>query len=144
MRKMLAAAAGSTLLVLGGLTAGPATASSDESAEALITCAAGDTCFWVNSNYGGNRGRVAGDNENFTSFAQSQCRGGTWNDCISSIANRGRECTVYYWTSANYTGRYHSLGRNDQVPDFGAAPPVGYNDPAFNDTISSNHWCSPR
>ncbi|MET8685175.1 peptidase inhibitor family I36 protein [Streptomyces sp. NPDC004732] len=144
MRKTLAAAAGSTLLVLGGLTAAPATANSDENTEALITCAAGDTCFWVNSNYGGARGRVSGDNPNFRSFSQSQCHGGTWNDCISSIANRGRECTVYYWTDASYNGRYHSLGRNDQVPDFGAAPPVGYNDPAFNDTISSNHWCTPR
>ncbi|WP_030672880.1 peptidase inhibitor family I36 protein [Streptomyces sp. NRRL B-1347] len=147
MRKKIGVAAASSALLLGGLATAPASAgdsSGGGSEAAAITCAAGDTCFWVHINYGGNRGRVAGNNGDFRDFPQGQCASGTWNDCVSSIANRGRECTVYFWTGFNYTGRYHSLSRNDEVPNFAAAPPVGYNDPAFNDAISSNHWCSPR
>ncbi|QDQ15356.1 peptidase inhibitor family I36 protein [Streptomyces spectabilis] len=61
-----------------------------------------------------------------------------------------------FWGHDNYLGargrvsgnnpdyRYHSRGRGDEVPNFAAPRPVGYNDPAFNDTISSNHWCTPR
>ncbi|GHE59866.1 hypothetical protein GCM10018785_31320 [Streptomyces longispororuber] len=148
MRRTVGVTVASAALVLGGLATVPSaaadTAPSGGEADAALTCAAGDTCFWVHINYGGARGRVADDNPNFTAFRQSQCSTGTWNDCVSSIANRGRRCTVYFWTDAGYNGRYHSLGRNDEVPNFAAAPPVGYNDPAFNDSISSNHWCTPK
>lgn len=114
----------------------------------LASCgAAGYACFWVNANFGGTRGRVAGNNSNYLNLSNSSgCTAyrGTWNDCISSIRNDGTQCTVYFWTDAGYRGRYHSLSRGDQVANFGAAPPAGYGDPAFNDTISSNHWCTPR
>ncbi|MEV0439699.1 peptidase inhibitor family I36 protein [Streptomyces spectabilis] len=147
MRRKIGVAVASSALMLGGLAAVPASAgdsSGGGSEAAALECGAGDACFWVHSNYGGARGRVSGNNPDFRVFPQSQCPSGTWNDCISSIANRGRSCTVYFWTGFNYSGRYHSLGRDDEVPNFAAAPPVGYNDPAFNDAISSNHWCTPR
>ncbi|WJV50456.1 peptidase inhibitor family I36 protein [Streptomyces flavofungini] len=149
MRRTWGVAAASATLVLGGLAAVPASAgesgASGSGGEArALQCAPGDACFWVHNDYRGARGRVAGNNRDFRDFPQGQCPRGTWNDCISSYANRGRSCTVYFWTGFNYTGRWHSLGRNDEVPNFAAPPPVGYSDPAFNDTISSNHWCSPR
>lgn len=155
MRKTWGVAAASATLVLGGLAAAPASAGEsgnsgasgargESGAQVLPSCPSTYACFWVDINYGGARGQVAGNNPDYRVFRQSQCASGTWNDCISSYANAGRDCTVYFWTGFNYTGRWHSLGRNDAVPNFAAAPPTGYSDPAFNDTISSNHWCSPR
>jgi hypothetical protein len=112
------------------------------------TCGiAGFACFWVNINFTGTRGRVEGNNSNYLNLSNSSgCTRfpGTWNDCISSIRNDGTQCTVWFWTNANYQGRAHSLARGDEVPNFASAPPVGYSDPAFNDSISSNHWCTAR
>ncbi|MFF8675997.1 peptidase inhibitor family I36 protein [Streptomyces sp. NPDC015242] len=103
----------------------------------------GYACFWVNNYRGGTMGKVSGDNENYRNLSNSSgCTRypGTWNDCISSVENQGRQCTVYFWTDANYQGRYHSLSIGDRVNDMA----VGWNDASFNDAISSNHWCSPR
>ncbi|WDZ87834.1 peptidase inhibitor family I36 protein [Micromonospora cathayae] len=145
------------VLLAGGL-AGPAgaaprsevsaavqSASVDEPVGVLASCgAAGYACFWVGGGFTGTRGRVAGNNPNYRYLSNSSgCTKapGTWNDCISSIRNDGTQCTVYFWTDADYHGRYHSLSRGDQVGNFSGAP---YYDAAFNDAISSNHWCTPN
>nr|WP_240449144.1 peptidase inhibitor family I36 protein [Streptomyces harenosi] len=107
----------------------------------MSDCPTSYACFWVHNNYGGTMGKVAGNNTNYMNLNNSSgCTAypGTWNDCISSIANRGTQCTVYFFTNASYGGRWHSLSRGDEVADFA----TGYNDPAFNDAISSNRWCS--
>ncbi|WP_269854727.1 peptidase inhibitor family I36 protein [Streptomyces sp. RPT161] len=110
----------------------------------INTCpvSSGYACFWVDSYRGGAMGKVSGNNSNYMNLSNSSgCTAypGTWNDCISSIENQGTQCTVYFWTDAGYTGRYHSLSIGDRVDDFA----TGYNDPSFNDSISSNHWCTP-
>lgn len=148
----LATAVGLTVVLLAGW---PAWAQASQSSTVAgddvgiqATCgAAGFACFWVNNNFGGTRGRVAGDNPNYLNLSNSSgCTQypGTWNDCISSIRNDGTECTIWFWTDANYQGRSHSLSRGDEVPDFALAPPTGYSDPSFNDSISSNHWCTAK
>jgi hypothetical protein len=107
-----------------------------------LGCPSGDACFWVNDDYQGTMGHVAGNNPNFMNLSNSSgCTAypGTWNDCISSLDNNGTECVVYFWTDANYKGSYHSVALGDKIWDFGAV----YNDPSFNDSISSNHWCNP-
>jgi hypothetical protein len=111
----------------------------------LATCPSGFACFWGWENFVSSRGAVAGNNPNFSAFSSSSsgCFG-TWDNCIRSIRNSGTACTVYFWTGAGYTGRAHSLSRGDEVANFASAPPAGYNDAAFNDSISSNHWCTPR
>ena len=100
-------------------------------------------CFWVNANYTGTMGEVEGNNPDYLNLKNtSGCTAfpGTWNDCISSVWNNGKDCTVYFWTDANYEGRYHSLALKDGVANVG----TGYNDPSFNDSISSNSWCTPK
>ncbi|WP_179382396.1 peptidase inhibitor family I36 protein [Streptomyces sp. SA15] len=144
MRRKLAALLGAAALLASAPVASAATpsaASGEVGINALGDCPSTYACFWVHSGYRGTMGKVAGNNTNFMNLSNSSgCTAypGTWNDCVSSIANRGTQCTVYFFTNAGYGGRWHSLSRGDEVADFA----TGYNDPAFNDAISSNRWCS--
>ena len=109
----------------------------------FFDCPSGYACFWPFKHFAGGMGKVSGDNPDFRKFQHttSECHTGTWDNCIESIANRGNSgCTVYWWTGVGYSGRWHSLGAGDGVGDFD----VVYNDPSFNDAISSNHWCTPK
>lgn len=102
----------------------------------------GVACFWSGISRSGTKGEVSGDNPDYRDLHNSSgCTKfpGTWNDCIRSVANGGSQCVIYFWTGANYTGRYHSLAPGDSIDAFGIAP---WNDPTFADAISSNHWCS--
>ncbi|MEW2394554.1 peptidase inhibitor family I36 protein [Streptomyces sp. NPDC046862] len=143
MKKKLAALAGAVALLASAPVASAATSGAtpgDVEASGLSSCPSTYACFWVDSGYRGTMGKVSGDNDNYMNLRNSSgCTRypGTWNDCISSIANRGTQCTVYFFTNANGGGRWHSLSRGDEVADFA----TGYNDPAFNDAISSNRWC---
>lgn len=106
----------------------------------------GTACFWPYKYGIGTLGEVTDNNSDFTKIYNSTgCAHHNWNDCINSIQNGGTLCTVYFWTGAGYTGRYHSLALGDAVWDF-AAPTSegGYNDPSFDKSISSNHWCTPK
>jgi peptidase inhibitor family I36 len=134
--------AGSAITFAVPAIAAPAASSVLPSAASVHGCPSGDACFWPFKNFAGSRGAVSGNNPDFSRFPHttSECHTGTWNDCIESVANNGTQCTVYWWTGANYTGRWHSLSRGDSVGDFA----TGYNDPSFNDVISSNHWCTPN
>ncbi|MBF6328171.1 peptidase inhibitor family I36 protein [Nocardia transvalensis] len=95
-------------------------------------------CFWPYNNYQGPRGKVAGDNPDFRAFRQSACSSGTWDNCIQSIKNSGRQCTVYMYSGYRYTGIRHSLGRGDGVPNISRWVSDG-----FANNISSNKWCNP-
>jgi hypothetical protein len=106
-----------------------------------LGCPSTYACFWVDNYASGTMGKVSGNNTNYMNVTNSSgCTKypGTWNDCISSLDNNGTSCTVYFWTNASYGGRYHSLAIGDAVYDFG----IDYNDSSFNDSISSNHWCT--
>jgi hypothetical protein len=103
------------------------------------TCAAGDLCFWVHINYGGARGRVAGNNTNWGVFSQSQCANGTWSNCASSIINNGTQCTAYQYDGTSYGGDWMYLLRGANNPDLRTTISAGN----WNDRISSNRWCSP-
>ncbi|MGP3983087.1 peptidase inhibitor family I36 protein [Streptomyces sp. KR80] len=140
LRKKLAVIVSATAL----LAATPVTqASADPSINP--SCPSGYACFWPNKNYGGNRGKVSGNNANFRKLKNSarSCGNRGWEDCISSIMNNGKQCTVYFYSLRNYSkkSRWHSLSRRDAVPDFGKKPPTGFNDPRFDNSISSNKWC---
>jgi len=146
-----AAAAVLSLVAALGLstsaTAAPAAAHTSSHAAvttqaAAATCPSTYTCFWVNDYYGGTMGKVAGNNSNYMNLSNSSgCTKypGTWNDCISSITNQGTQCTVYFWTDAGYSDRYHSVAIGDWIGNFYD----WWGDSAFNDAISSNHWCNP-
>lgn len=141
MKRKFAALVGAVALFAAAPTTATAATNGEAGATGLSSCPSTYACFWVNTNYSGTMGKVAGNNPNYTALSNSSgCPSGTWNDCISSIANRGTQCTVYFYQNANYSksARWHSLSRGDQVANFG----TGYNDPGFNDVISSNRWCT--
>ncbi|MET7567380.1 peptidase inhibitor family I36 protein [Streptomyces sp. NPDC005492] len=144
MTKFAVASAFALAVAAGaGTTAHAATDSAAAPAAQTQYCPyqTGYACFWVDNYKGGTMGKVAGNNTNYMNLTNSSgCTKypGTWNDCISSLENQGTQCTVYFWSAAGYTGNWHSVARYDSVYDFG----VDYGDAAFNDTISSNHWCT--
>lgn len=123
----MAGAAGTTSTA-GAPAAAPAAAPSG--------CPAQYACFWKNANFNDGPGKVKGDNEDFRALAHGSCPSGTWNDCISSIYNNGRSCTVFFFKDINYRGEKHSLGLGDSVSDISRWVS------GFNDQISSNRWCS--
>ncbi|WP_282797689.1 peptidase inhibitor family I36 protein [Streptomyces sp. CC224B] len=154
------ALAGSVVALGAGLVTAPATlsataaspasertaqANSDIGAAAATMageCPAGYACFWPHAEFRGNRGKVEGNNRNFRRLhnAARSCGNKGWEDCISSIANNGRQCTVYFYDKRDYKkgAPWHSLSRGHKVGNFAR----DYNDPAFNDKISSNKWCA--
>jgi hypothetical protein len=113
MRQLRKSALPLTLLLAmtsGGIAAGSAVAAADEISPANLSCSSSltTTCIWVNSHYGGAKKEFSANNLYQWSTqlgAQSQCTGGTWSDCASSIWNRN-----YNWNEINlyknvsYTG----------------------------------------
>jgi hypothetical protein len=110
---------------------------------------AGDFCFWVNANYGGALGLLAGTNPWWGDFPQSECvypaaakdADGTWNDCASSGYNDGTSGdAVVVYQNINYGGEDACL------PDLSAAYSdfadytYGDGSASLNDSISSNSW----
>ncbi|GAB3142429.1 hypothetical protein GCM10027290_16900 [Micromonospora sonneratiae] len=105
----------------------------------LAACPSTYACFWVHDNYAGTMGKVEGNNPDFRGlYNSSGCTryAGTWNDCITSIANRGTQCTVYFYKDAGYAGGSIALARNDEVANIGL-----HWGASWNDSISSNRWC---
>jgi hypothetical protein len=113
-------------------TAGPAVAQD-------TSCAGGDLCFWVNTNKGGAKGRVSGNNTSW-SWAQGQCSSGTWNNCASSIQNNGNNCTVNVFEDAGYGGHRLTLTRGTYISDLSGYW-ITYPFDSWNDDIQSNRWC---
>ncbi|MFI1093392.1 peptidase inhibitor family I36 protein [Streptomyces sp. NPDC020917] len=144
LRSRIAALFGATAL-LAVLPVAQAHAAAT-TADGISMCPSGYACFWANSNYdsgsSAHMGKVQGDNPDFSALFSSNILscGYNWDECISSIANHGTQCTVYFYSDHNYgkTHSWHSLSRGDEVSSFAS----GYNDPNFNDSISSNKWCN--
>jgi Peptidase inhibitor family I36 len=104
------------------------------------TCAAGDLCFWVDTNRGGAKGRLSGSNPAWKIFSQPQCRDGHWGDCASSIANNGTRCTARVWEHDNYRGAWLDIQRGDS---FNLTDKwIVWQVVSWNDQISSNNWHS--
>jgi hypothetical protein len=158
MKRLRRAALGAAVFVAVSLamtTAGTAFASPERAAAAtssvaplVLSCPVGDTCLWVDKNFGGYANGYSGSEPDFTVAGGwlPGCAHVEFNDCASSAWNNGQHCTVYLWTDVGYHGRYHSLGLGDAVSNFAssAGPPTGFADPSFNDAVSSLHWCTPR
>jgi hypothetical protein len=99
-------------------------------------CSATYLCIYPDPGYSGGFGEFSGNNTNWNDYTTSKnnCGNGTWNDCVSAAYNDGTSCTVWLWTNAGYTGRSLSIARG-----------TGYSNLAsvnFDDTTSSNHWCT--
>lgn len=117
-------------------------------AQAAPCTNAGYLCFWVNSGYSGEKGKVVGDNSNFTKLKKSS--GGSWNDVISSAYNDGTSDSVALFqnaggsagepTQTNWSVCFHRGTGNSNF--------VNVNDPYtdtgdFNDQASANSWYTP-
>lgn len=143
MRKLLAIAAWAGLLFSLLAPAAQATTELTNAPAAEVevadsSCTQGYWCFWPYNNYQGPRGRLSGDNPDLSDFPQRACRSGTWDDCIQSVKNAGRRCTVYLFSGYYYTGTRHSLSIGHSVSN------VGRWVPGFANSISSNKWCNPN
>jgi type II secretory pathway pseudopilin PulG len=124
-------------------TANHATAQAAQRAaavEAFDGCAATYLCFWVNINEGGAEGKLAGSNPSWAAFAQSQCAGGTWNNCASSIVNAGTSgLGAQEYEYVNYGGGQFCMYDDEYISNlvnFGPWPDGS----STNDSISSNNW----
>ena len=89
-------------------------------------------CAWVHLNFTGNMGKWAGNNSDWRRFRQSQCAHGTWNDCLTSVYNRGTQCSVWLFRHINFAGDWFTLARGNAIANVG---------PYWNDSVSSNRWC---
>lgn len=121
---------GSAATVGAGSMAVPATAPSQ--------CPSGSLCFWVDAGYVGKMGKVSGNNGSWAKFSESQCAGGTWNDCASALVNHksGYSARVYKDNNGGGGGRcvpYNTEWSNLQAQYFD-------NGIKMNDNISSNDW----
>ncbi|MFI6999135.1 peptidase inhibitor family I36 protein [Nocardia sp. NPDC050175] len=136
MKLQIALAAGAVALF--SVLAPVAQAAPGEAELADSSCPKEYFCFWAYNNYQGPRGIVRDDNPDFRKFPQSTCSSGTWDNCINSIKNNGKYCTVYMYAGYNYSGKRHSLGLGDGVPNIS-----GWVSDGFEHNISSNKWCNP-
>jgi hypothetical protein len=134
---------GSVATVGTGSTAGASAVpvndlSADAVPAAASACPLGDLCFWVNAGYSGAMGRVANNNASWTHFAQSQCRGGNWNDCASAIYNHGQFDNARVFKDNNGGGGGVCLPRGTMWSNLTAR--YFDNGVNMNDAISSNDW----
>jgi hypothetical protein len=124
-------------------SAAPATTSAAASAATvtpagLTACAPGDLCFWVNAGYLGAMGHVSGNNAFWGVFLQAQCRGGTWNDCASSLYNHGNYDAVLVYQDKGPSGAYACVPRTAHWSDL--TKYYSNDGHGLNDAISSNAW----
>jgi hypothetical protein len=102
-------------------------------------CDATYLCFWVNTGRGGAEGKVAGSNPNWADFSQSQCAGGTWNNCASSLVNAGTSgLGAQVYEDTNYKGGDMCLSDDEYLANL-----TNYtwaDGSSVNDSISSNNW----
>jgi hypothetical protein len=101
-------------------------------------CPSGDLCFWVGAGYTGAMGQVAGNNASWTRFSQSQCAGGTWNDCASAIYNHGASENARVFRDANGGGGGRCIPRGTAWNNLTSQ--YFDNGVKMNDAISSNDW----
>ena len=136
--RKLAAAMVPMAIVAGGLVMAPA------AAQAAPCNNPGYDCWWVNINYSGEFGKVAGDNPNFALIPRNG--GGTWNDVISSAYNDGNTDYVALYANADYTGFSECMSRyanNGNTSNFTHISTGIFPWDNFNDVASSNYWYRP-
>jgi len=104
------------------------------------SCPSTYLCFWVNANWGGNWGKLAGANTAWSVFPQSQCKGGNWNDCASALYNNGEHDQALVWQNNSYKGGYTCVARGTTMYSDLANWTYSDNNTSMNDTISSNDW----
>jgi hypothetical protein len=139
--KRTAAMVAAPIAVAGGVALGSSPASAAVTPGAATPAAAdthcaysGYTCFYVNAGWGGEEGKVAGNNSNFTKLARNG--GGTWNDVISSATNAGNsDMIAFYQNAGNHNGVSYCLTRGYE--SYGASDFVDIN---FNDEASADFW----
>jgi hypothetical protein len=103
-----------------------------------VGCPATYFCFYADPGYSGGMGKVQGDNANFKAFSTSthNCGNGNWDNCVSSAYNNGTRCTVFLWSDAGYRGKMLTLAKGQGYSNLKSVN--------FDDTLSSNHWCTQR
>jgi hypothetical protein len=102
-------------------------------------------CFWVNADWGGAMGKVAGTNPWWgarPAFTQSQCKSGTWNDCASSLVNHGEFDNAIVYQNINYGGGSQCIEIGTTFYIDLAHNTYQSNGQSMNDSISSNQWTS--
>jgi hypothetical protein len=104
------------------------------------SCPSTYLCFWVNANWGGAMGKLAGPNPTWTVFPQSQCRGGNWNDCASALYNHGSSDQALVYENVGESGPYACIPRG--TTEFANLTQWVYSQDghSMNDSISSNAW----
>jgi hypothetical protein len=110
-------------------------------AQAAPCSNAGYLCFWVNSGYSGEMGKVAGNNTNYQNLPKNG--GGTWNDVISSAYNHGNVDNVAVYANAGYSGFSECLSigaNNSNTQNFTNISTGVFPWDNFNDEVSSNAW----
>jgi|SRR5580700_7000668 hypothetical protein len=113
-------------------------------AQAAPCSNSGYLCFWVNSGYSGEMGKVAGDNSNFANLPKNG--GGTWNDVISSAYNHGNSDYVALYSNSGYSGFSECLSigaNNSSTQNFTNISTGTFPWDNFNDVASSNDWYTP-
>lgn len=109
-------------------------------ASAPADCPSGDLCFWVDAGYIGKMGMFSGNNGNWGDFSQSQCSGGTWNDCASAIYSHGSVDNARVFKDINGGGGGACLPRGTLWSNLTSH--YFDNGVNMNDQISSNDWIS--
>lgn len=107
--------------------------------EAKGACPRKDLCFWVDVDYRGARGKVAGNNKDWRKFRQRHCRGGNWNDCASSFVNNGKTDAVVLYQDVDYRGGRLCLPRGARIAD-ATKRHYAHSRVSLNDSVSSNKW----
>lgn len=100
---------------------------------AASTCDSSYLCFWVDSDYRGERGKFSGNNAHWSAYGQPDCQDGNWNDCASSAKNRGTSCSVTLYEHHSYSGDAETIGRGGDRSNL--------RNQGMNDKTSSNRWC---
>jgi hypothetical protein len=103
-------------------------------------CPSGYLCFWVDANWVGKMGKVAGNNGSWTNLSESTCKGGTWNDCASALFNNGAVDNARVFKDANGKGGGRCVVRGTKWSNLTAQ--YFDNGVKMNDQISSNDWVS--
>ena len=126
-------------VVAGLIAPSPAQASPNGKADCNT---AGWLCFWVDANFQGKMGHFSGHNTRWDMFPQSDCQANrSWEDCATSIYNRGVNCEAVVYEARNYGGSNFVINRGTFAENLVSWPkPSGGN---WNDKISSNRWWGP-
>lgn len=125
----LAAGLAATFLAGSAAQAAPA---HRQAAAAGGPCNSGSVCLWTGAGYTGDRWQWPNSERTLPAFIF---------DKASSAVNHGRECTVYLYAGAGYSGGEPlAMYRGDSLADLSLVSRVESGN--WNNVISSVKWCS--